>query len=61
MSGKESDMFQLLRDIPEKEDWYMQELLFVCTLIGGIAGTIQILETLILLCKFVQRNNTKKK
>ncbi|MBQ3177138.1 MAG: hypothetical protein IJB15_12695 [Clostridia bacterium] len=54
-------MFQLLRDIPEKEDWYMQELLFVCTLIGGIAGTIQILETLIRLCKFVQRNNTKKK
>lgn len=39
----------------------MQELLFVCTLIGGIAGMIQILETIAGLYKFVQRNNTKKK
>ena len=39
----------------------MQEPLFVCTLIGGIAGMIQILETIAGLYKFVQRNNTKKK
>ena len=39
----------------------MQELLFVCTLIGGIAGMIRILETIAGLYKFVQRNNTKKK
>ena len=61
MSGKEGDMFQLLRDTYLKEDWYVETLLFVCTLIGGIAGLIQILETIIRLYRFIQRNNTKKK
>ena len=39
----------------------MDTILFVCTLIGGIAGFVQICEYIYRLYAAVQRNNTKKK
>ena len=39
----------------------MDAILFVCTLIGGIAGFIQICEYIYRLYVAVQKNNTKKK
>ena len=39
----------------------MEAILFVCTLIGGIAGLIQIIETVYKLYRIVQDKNTKKK
>ncbi len=37
----------------------MEAILFVCTVIGGIAGMIQICESICRLCRYIQ--NTKKK
>ncbi len=39
----------------------METVLFVCTLIGGIAGFIQICEYIYRLYAAVRGNNTKKK
>jgi len=39
----------------------MEAILFVCTLIGGIAGMIQIGESIYTLYRFMQEKNTKKK
>ena len=39
----------------------METVLFVCTLIGGIAGFIQICEYIYRLYVAVRKNNTKKK
>ena len=39
----------------------METVLFVCTLIGGIAGMIQIIETILKLYRFLQDRNTKEK
>ena len=39
----------------------METVLFVCTLIGGIAGVIQIGEFIYTLYRFMQERNTKKK
>ena len=39
----------------------MEAILFVCTVIGGIAGMIQICESIYKLYRFVQDKNTKKK
>ena len=39
----------------------METVLFVCTLIGGIAGMIQICESIYTLYRFLQDRNTKEK
>ena len=39
----------------------MEAILFVCTVIGGIAGMIQIIETILKLYRFMQNRNTKEK
>ena len=39
----------------------METILFVCTLIGGIAGMIQICESICKLYRYVKDQNAKKK